>query len=109
MTFCRTCCTLAIDNMNVADSRGSGKKRRRINKKDHEARVRETPEEREVRLARRRQRDRTRRELAQAQETPEQREARLAKRREQYRARLSRNLCDLLALSLQLPRCAHPT
>ena len=56
MTFCPACCTLAIDNINGADSRGREEKRRRINEKDREARVRETPEEREARLARRRQR-----------------------------------------------------
>ena len=56
MTFRPACCTLAIDNMNGADSLGRGEKHRRINEKDHEARVRETPEEREARLARRRQR-----------------------------------------------------
>ena len=52
MTFRPACCTLAID------SRGRGEKRQRINEKDREARVRETPEEREreARLARRRQR-----------------------------------------------------
>ena len=55
MTFDRTCCTLAIDNMNGTDSRGREEKRQKINEKDHEARVRETPEEREARLARQRQ------------------------------------------------------
>ena len=55
MTFRPVCCTLAIDNMNGAVSWGKGEKRRRINEKDHEARVRETPEEREARPARWRQ------------------------------------------------------
>ena len=50
------CCTLAIDNMNGADSRGREEKRQRITERDREVRVRETPEERESRLARRRQR-----------------------------------------------------
>ena len=50
------CCTLAIDNMNGADSRGREEKRQRINERGREARVRETPEEKEARLARRRQR-----------------------------------------------------
>ena len=47
MTFRHACCTLAIDNMNGADSRGRGEKRRRINERDRKARVREIPEERE--------------------------------------------------------------
>ena len=54
-TFHRACCTLAIDNMNGADSRGGEEKHQRINERHCEARVRETPEEREARLARRRQ------------------------------------------------------
>ena len=41
----------AIDNMNGADSWGREEKRRRRNEKDREARVRETPKEREARLA----------------------------------------------------------
>ena len=52
MTFRRACCTLTIDNTNGADSRGRGEKRRRMNERDREARVREKPEEREARLAR---------------------------------------------------------
>ena len=42
--------------MNGADSRGRGDKCLRINEKDCDARVRETSEEREARLTRRRQR-----------------------------------------------------
>ena len=55
-TFRRACCTLAIDDMNGADNRGREEKHQKINERRCEARVRETPEEREARLARRRQR-----------------------------------------------------
>ena len=48
MTFGRTCCTLAIDNMNGADSRGREEKRQRITERDREARLRETAEDREM-------------------------------------------------------------
>ena len=57
MTYHHTCnCTLAINNMNSADSEGRDEKRRRINEGDHEATVRETAEDRKARLARWRQR-----------------------------------------------------
>ena len=54
MTFRHACCTLAIDNMNDADSWGREEMRRRINERDREARKREKPEKGEARLARRR-------------------------------------------------------
>ena len=45
-TFCHACCTLAMDNMNGADSRGREEKPQKINERHCEARLRETPEER---------------------------------------------------------------
>ena len=54
------------------------------------ARAKETPEQREQRLARRREEDREHWARARAEETPEQREQRLARRREQYRERRAR-------------------
>ena len=47
MTYRRACCTLAIDNMNSTNSEGREEKCRRINERDHEARVREAAEERQ--------------------------------------------------------------
>ena len=47
MTYCYACCTLAIDNMNSADSERREEKRQRINEGGREARVRETAEERD--------------------------------------------------------------
>ena len=91
MTFRRACCTLlAINNMNGADSEGREEKRRRINKRDREARVRETAEEREARLARRR-----------ATASNPFRDISLCK--------YTQNLSVLLASSLLLPRCVCTT
>ena len=47
MTYCRVCCTLAIDNMNSIDSEGREEKCRRMNERDCEAGVRKTAEARE--------------------------------------------------------------
>ena len=54
MTFRCACCTLAIHNMNGADSLGREEMHQRINERDREARMKEKPEEGEARLARRR-------------------------------------------------------
>ena len=66
----------------------------------HEARVRETAEEREARLARRRQQDSPRRELAQGQETPEQQEAMLSNWREEHTTSLPSPIIIPLITSL---------
>ena len=94
--------------MNSAESEGRQEKRRGRNERDREARVRETAEEREARLARRRQQDRARRERAQAQETPEQREARLSNQREENRARRDL-LPTIVEITIPTSRYTHST